>query len=563
MPVHLQLSAEARNELYDSVLRQSHPDLEYWAMTGLAGLIALFGLLQNSTAVIIGAMLISPLMNPVLSAALALILGDGKLGSRSAAVVGISVAAVILSTWVVTTLSPLKELTPEIGARTNPNLLDLFVAFLSGLAGTLALRGGSTMLTIIPGVAIAVAVIPPLAVVGYGLSLRSWGIAGGAFLLFMTNLVAIALSAALVFRLMGFRPHEETEKGHLKLKYRLGVSLLILALLSIPLIRTLYKAVSQIRLRRDIVRVLDPAFKTGHSSVTGMSVSRSGDGLRVHATIHTSQYFDTEQIAAAKASLRNALGSDAALDVDQILVAHGDISPQRAATIASVVTGGVVRPLGPAEPPQFDFKASTQSLLVDVQGKLEELLSGTPIRRKGPLGVRLGDPPPAIVNVRLLSPTPLEGQAVSLLGSQLGAKLGTPVELHGQVEITGAEYGLTLEGVELRRGITRAEQDTIQKFLGRLTERSDLRLQILIAEDGLTADDVRVSNWWRQLDALATRKGLKVSQWEMEVDPAGRPAPPSGDEPSPAAERAAKGVSSSNALTSQIAHCEFRLVQDF
>ena len=96
-------------------------------------------------------------------------------------------------------------MTPGILARTSPNLLDLFIAFLSGLAGTLALRGGAASLTIIPGVAITVTVIPPLAVVGYGLSNHHGAMAGGAFLLFLTNLVSIMISAALVFLLMGFR----------------------------------------------------------------------------------------------------------------------------------------------------------------------------------------------------------------------------------------------------------------------------------------------------------------------------------------------------------------------
>ena len=142
-------------------------------------------------------------------------------------------------------LSPLKQVTPEILARTNPDLLDLFIAFLSGLAGTLVLRDGVIAMTIIPGVAIAVAVIPPLAVVGYGLSNHHWAMAGGAFLLFVTtNLVSIMISAALVFLLMGFRPREETERGNLGLKYRTTLSTFVLIILAIPLVQTLRTAVS-------------------------------------------------------------------------------------------------------------------------------------------------------------------------------------------------------------------------------------------------------------------------------------------------------------------------------
>ena len=88
----LRAAAEQLSTIYESVLESSQIDIEYVALLSLAGLIALFGLLENSAAVIIGAMLISPLMNPILSAALALLLGDGKLGKRSASVLAFSVA---------------------------------------------------------------------------------------------------------------------------------------------------------------------------------------------------------------------------------------------------------------------------------------------------------------------------------------------------------------------------------------------------------------------------------------------------------------------------------------
>ena len=113
---------EQRQGVYKTVLDSSHIDIQYAALLILAGLIALFGLLENSAAVIIGAMLISPLMNPVLSATLALLLGDGILGKRSATVLGLSIAGVIGVTWFAASFTPLKQATPEILARTAPNL---------------------------------------------------------------------------------------------------------------------------------------------------------------------------------------------------------------------------------------------------------------------------------------------------------------------------------------------------------------------------------------------------------------------------------------------------------
>jgi uncharacterized membrane protein len=169
---------------------------------------------------------------------------------------------------------PLKQATPQILARTQPNLLDLFIAFLSGLAGTLAMRGGSVAMTILPGVAIAVAVVPPLSVVGYGLSTHQGAIAGGAFLLFITNLVAIVISAVVVFRLIGFQPRREAEQGRWKLRYRLGISTLVLILLSIPLFLTLRQAAIEIAVRSHLQRELKASFKEEEGSVSGLTFSR-------------------------------------------------------------------------------------------------------------------------------------------------------------------------------------------------------------------------------------------------------------------------------------------------
>ena len=109
-------------------------DAVYFAMMIFACLIALMGLLLNSPAVIIGAMLISPLMGPILACGLALTTAEWSLGKKSVRNLVLSVVEVVLIATIATHLSPLREATPEILARTNPNLMDLLIAFFSGLA---------------------------------------------------------------------------------------------------------------------------------------------------------------------------------------------------------------------------------------------------------------------------------------------------------------------------------------------------------------------------------------------------------------------------------------------
>ncbi len=544
---HLHLSSAEREKLYRSVLESSLLDPEYLTMLALSALIALFGLLQNSVAVIIGAMLISPLMNPILAGALALLLGDGRLGRKAALVLGISVAGVIALTALVTWVSPLKEVTAEILARTNPNLLDLFIAFLSGLAGTLALRSGPVSLTIIPGVAIAVAVIPPLSVVGFSLSTHHGAMAWGGFLLFITNLVSIMISAALVFGLMGFAPRERSEEGKAKLRKRMAVSALVLAILAVPLVQTLRRAVTQIRLRAEVQSVIDTAFKTDHSTVADLSFSQVGKSFRVQVTLRTTQYFETAQIGAVQEALQKRFGSGARLNVEQILVTQGGLSAEQMARIKDFISGGVVQPVPKEE--SFDLKTTQQKIASYLQKQVDEVLMGTSIKRAGPVQVQLGANSPVVLNLRLLAPAPLEEQTVNLLAAQLSTKVSSPVQVHGEVKVTGADYTLDFQLAEPRAGLSRQNRLTLTDLVAMLSKRPDLQLLASLSAENLDAKALKASRLWREVDGILSRSRLKPSQWSMQIAPVSplplpegttsqvAPATPGEKSPSPPASR--------------------------
>src|SRR5581483_8027583 len=159
------------------------------------------------------AMLISPLMGPIMAAGLSLAAGDLYLGIKAVINLLVSIAVSIAFSGFLAWLLPFHSATPEILARTNPNLLDLGIALLSGLAGSVVVcRGANDGATALPGVAIAVALMPPLCTMGFGLgSALNLQIMGGAGLLFLTNLVAIVASAFLVFLLVGMSTPEVHE----------------------------------------------------------------------------------------------------------------------------------------------------------------------------------------------------------------------------------------------------------------------------------------------------------------------------------------------------------------
>jgi len=177
-------------------------------------LIASLGLNVNSTAVIIGAMLISPLMGPIIGMGLAVGINNLELLKRSAKNFGVATLVSVLTATVYFLLTPLSEAQSELLARTSPTLYDVLIAFCGGAAGIIALctRGKGN---VIPGVAIATALMPPLCTAGYGLATGHFLYFLGAFYLFFINTVFIALATYLGVRLMHFHQHQflSPEKG--------------------------------------------------------------------------------------------------------------------------------------------------------------------------------------------------------------------------------------------------------------------------------------------------------------------------------------------------------------
>lgn len=174
----------------------------YLFMLAMSAGIAILGLLLSSPAVVIGAMLLSPLMGPIIGLGFALATGHFTWIRQSARALLLGTLMSILLCALIVVLSPLQTVTPEIAARTQPNLFDLLVALFSALAGAYAMIRGREGTVV--GVAIATALMPPLAVVGFGLATLNWTVFSGALLLYVTNLMTIALTAAVMARLYGF-----------------------------------------------------------------------------------------------------------------------------------------------------------------------------------------------------------------------------------------------------------------------------------------------------------------------------------------------------------------------
>jgi uncharacterized hydrophobic protein (TIGR00271 family) len=245
---------DARQSLGPAVLDDLFPDekgfrrsnVTYTVLLALAGLIAAFGLYQDSVASIIGAMVVAPLGGAIMALAAALVSGRMRWQGISLAQVGLGSLMVIVIGYAVSWVIPDPlTLTPALEARTSPGLLDLGVALAAGAAGAFvtARRTGTDAL---PGVAIAVSLVPPLATVGICLELGRPSDAAGAMVLFLTNFSAIVVVACIIFLISGTAPTPGMlrERRRLRVGFALAVVLMVLA--AVPLATQSVSAVNAI-----------------------------------------------------------------------------------------------------------------------------------------------------------------------------------------------------------------------------------------------------------------------------------------------------------------------------
>lgn len=229
-----QMSRDQRIALYEKLQSGSEWSFDFMALMCLSTAIATLGLLQSSGAVVIGAMLVAPLMTPILGAGLALLQGNPPLLRAAARALAFGYLMALAIGYLLGLSVPIPELTPELLARGGPTLLDMGVAFCAGFAAAYCL-GRPGLLAALPGVAIAAALVPPIATTGVSLARGATGNARGAALLFGTNVVAIVLGAAASLYAGGIRGRRGATASQRWVRFTFVALLLGAALLALPL----------------------------------------------------------------------------------------------------------------------------------------------------------------------------------------------------------------------------------------------------------------------------------------------------------------------------------------
>lgn len=241
--------------------------------------IASIGLSQNSQAVIIGAMLISPLMSPVLGIGLSIGINDMLTLKDSLAQFAIAIAIAVLTSYVYFEFTPFNELTSEISARTKPTFLDIFIAIFGGIAGIIS-TARKDISTTLPGVAIATALMPPLCVTGYGLASGDWKIASASFYLFFLNTFFVALATYFIVRFLKF-PYRQFIDRKTRNKNVIIVVAFSLALV-IPSFLIFKNVLKELRLKNNLAEFKAACLEEGNRYLDDYTIDGNKLILRVY-----------------------------------------------------------------------------------------------------------------------------------------------------------------------------------------------------------------------------------------------------------------------------------------
>ncbi len=322
-PADLERRAEVRGQLRE----EAQPDFDYFVLVVLSSMIATLGLLTNSGAVIIGAMLVAPLMSPIIGLGLGSLVGDEKLlrYAASAIIRGafVAIAISVILTWFNDALPfvTLQELPAEVISRTRPSPIDLLIALAGGLAAAFALSQPS-LSAALPGVAIATALMPPLGTVGIGLATGRWDVAGGAFLLFITNAVTIAFASMLVFFALGFSPGRKDGK---RVPRSLTISALVTLIMLLPLTFMSVSFFQEATKTRRINTVVAEEVRNRGAELTDLSVDiDDNDVLRLGITLRTPHQLFYSDVDSLQEDIAFQLQETVAIVVSQIVAAQLD-----------------------------------------------------------------------------------------------------------------------------------------------------------------------------------------------------------------------------------------------
>lgn len=299
-----------------SLWKSSHSSPSYYVMLFVSGVIAALGLLAGSTAAIIGAMIVAPLMGPIVGMAFAITMGNRRLLKQAGFSVLTGALLTIFTAYLICSVLGISTLNEEILQRTQPTLIDLAIGLAAGSAGAFA-KTRREVADALPGVAIAVALVPPLSVIGIGISLWSREVALGSTILFLTNLAGIIVSGGLVFLWQGYGSVKRAKTG-------LTASTALICFLGIPLGFSMRELVLEERARTSVSRLIREETVTFRdANMRRLMVEYDGSVMHVDIDVAAPEgSISANQVNLVHAFLEQELERPIDLDVNVFPVEH-------------------------------------------------------------------------------------------------------------------------------------------------------------------------------------------------------------------------------------------------
>ncbi|MCC5814024.1 MAG: DUF389 domain-containing protein [Leptospira sp.] len=300
LPLINRASTEDFKDLFIVLRENAIATQSYLTMLVLSTVLAIFGLFSNSSPVIIGAMILAPLMAPIISLSMAVLRQESKMLRDSFFTILNGTILSLVFAALITLLIPLRSITDEIGARTAPTILDMGIAIVSGIAGAYA-HAKEGIAKSLAGVAIAVALVPPLAVAGIGIGWLDYKVFLGAFLLYITNLAGIVMAGSVTFLILGFAPFKKSTRGLL-------LTFLLVVAVSIPLTMSFLDMRTRALIRQEV-----EGMEVRHIVIKDVKVS-SGKDTRLSVRLVTYTPITDQDLEDIKTKINKKIGRDVSIE---------------------------------------------------------------------------------------------------------------------------------------------------------------------------------------------------------------------------------------------------------
>ncbi len=310
----LHIDDERRTKVIQEINERAVPDSGFILLTIFSTLIVAFGLIIDNSAVVIGGMIISPLLWPILALALAIIKGNVKSLKKNLFTLLKATLIIFLVAFVIGSFSPYLGESREVLLRTEPTLYELFIALAAGFIGTFAVAHPKLSATL-AGVATAVALVPPLSVMGILFAEGSFTLATGAALLYFTNLIAITLAAVILFLVVGIKLSTREKSKDLAVS-NISWFVIFLIIVAIPLtlvMRGAIKENKQLAIIKDVIE--DYIVNT---KVTSLNIDYQGDLVSIQTTLNSNFDITSKHVDRLTDILKEKLNSSVDLTINVV-----------------------------------------------------------------------------------------------------------------------------------------------------------------------------------------------------------------------------------------------------